>query len=67
MFQIDMYTNIFQFNNALMVAFIMVELIRLIILSIFVTTWLIILKKNTMDIGLVIGASVASGFILSKL
>ncbi|XP_045445756.1 uncharacterized protein LOC123653819 [Melitaea cinxia] len=54
-------------NNALMVAFIMVELIHLIILSIFVTTWLIILKKNTMDIGLVIGASVASGFILMGL
>ncbi|CAH0720814.1 unnamed protein product, partial [Brenthis ino] len=51
-------------NNILMVAFILVELIRLITLSIIVTTLLLVLKQNTMDIGLVIGASVASGFVL---
>ncbi|XP_050345716.1 uncharacterized protein LOC126770363 isoform X2 [Nymphalis io] len=54
-------------SNALMVPFIIVELIHLIILSIFITTWLIVLKQNTMDIGLVIGASVASGFVLMGL
>ncbi|XP_045785220.1 uncharacterized protein LOC123880887 [Maniola jurtina] len=51
-------------NNAAMIGFILIEMIRLITLSILVTTWLLVLKQNTMDIGLVIGASVASGFTL---
>ncbi|KAI8435010.1 hypothetical protein MSG28_003446 [Choristoneura fumiferana] len=42
----------------------MVELVRLVILSMLVVTGLLVLKKNTMDIGLLIGASVASGFLL---
>ncbi|XP_046964575.1 uncharacterized protein LOC124533389 [Vanessa cardui] len=54
-------------NNISMIPFILVEFIHLIILSIFITTWLIVLKQNTMDIGLVIGASVTSGFILMGL
>ncbi|XP_026495113.2 uncharacterized protein LOC113399984 [Vanessa tameamea] len=54
-------------SNVTMIPFILVELIHLIILSIFITTWLIVLKQNTMDIGLVIGASVTSGFVLMGL
>ncbi|XP_052737707.1 uncharacterized protein LOC112052310 [Bicyclus anynana] len=51
-------------NNAAMVGFISVELVRLITLSILVTICLLVLKQNTMDIGLVIGASVVAGFVL---
>ncbi|XP_069365622.1 uncharacterized protein [Maniola hyperantus] len=51
-------------NNAAMIGFILIEMMRLISLTILVITWLLVLKQNTMDIGLVIGASVASGFIL---
>ncbi|CAG9585482.1 unnamed protein product [Danaus chrysippus] len=51
-------------NNALMVVFILVELARLFILTNLVTVGLLILKNNTMDIGLLIGASVACSFVL---
>ncbi|CAH2259265.1 jg10023 [Pararge aegeria aegeria] len=53
-----------KFNNAAMIGFILIELIRLFILSIIVTTLLLVLKQNIMDIGLVIGASVMGGFVL---
>ncbi|XP_073944005.1 uncharacterized protein [Choristoneura fumiferana] len=51
-------------HNILMIAYLVVELVRLVILSMLVVTGLLVLKKNTMDIGLLIGASVASGFLL---
>ncbi|XP_013186430.2 uncharacterized protein LOC106131780 [Amyelois transitella] len=51
-------------NNMLMIPYILIELVRLIMLSIIVATALLVLKQNTMDIGLLIGASVAAGFFL---
>lgn len=49
-----------------MMAYIVVELVRLIALTVLVIALLLTLKKNTMDIGLLIGASVLGGFILCK-
>lgn len=60
------HISVGQFNNAAMVGYIVVELIRLATLSILMVTWLLVLKQNSMDIGLVIGASVAGGFVLCK-
>ncbi|KAJ2952763.1 hypothetical protein O0L34_g7123 [Tuta absoluta] len=54
----------YTYNNMLMIAFILSELVRLVGLSVMVATWLLVLKQNTMDIGLLIGASVGSGFFL---
>ncbi|XP_045533735.1 uncharacterized protein LOC123720950 [Papilio machaon] len=51
-------------NNILMMPYIVVELVRLIALTVLIITLLLTLKKNTMDIGLLIGASVLGGFIL---
>ncbi|XP_059054322.1 uncharacterized protein LOC131848464 [Achroia grisella] len=51
-------------NNILMIGYILLELTRLVILSVIVATCLLVLKQNTMDIGLLIGASVAGGFFL---
>ncbi|XP_021202745.2 uncharacterized protein LOC105841429 [Bombyx mori] len=51
-------------NNILMVSFILLELLRLVMLSTLVATGLLILKQNTMDIGVLIGASVFGGFLL---
>ncbi|CAK1581935.1 unnamed protein product [Parnassius mnemosyne] len=51
-------------NNVLMVVYILVELVRLIALTTFVTTMLLMLKQNTMDIGLLIAVSVVGGFVL---
>ncbi|XP_013182243.1 PREDICTED: uncharacterized protein LOC106128411 isoform X2 [Papilio xuthus] len=51
-------------NNVLMMPYIVAELVRLIAFTVLVITLLLTLKKNTMDIGLLIGASVLGGFIL---
>ncbi|XP_026758080.1 uncharacterized protein LOC113517570 isoform X1 [Galleria mellonella] len=51
-------------NNILMIGYILLELTRLLMLSVTVATCLLVLKQNTMDIGLLIGASVAGGFFL---
>ncbi|XP_068630021.1 uncharacterized protein [Battus philenor] len=51
-------------NNIFMMAYIVVELVRLVLLSLLVTMLLLTLKQNTMDLGLLIGASVIGGFIL---
>nr|XP_021181297.2 uncharacterized protein LOC110369958 [Helicoverpa armigera] len=51
-------------NNILMVTYILLELLRLIMISILVATFLLLIKQNTMDIGLLIGASVGGGFLL---
>ncbi|KAJ0180515.1 hypothetical protein K1T71_003919 [Dendrolimus kikuchii] len=51
-------------NNIWMVTYTLVELVRLIMLSALIATCLLLLKQNTMDIGLLIGASVTSGFFL---
>ncbi|KAM3963396.1 uncharacterized protein ACR2FA_002329 [Aphomia sociella] len=51
-------------NNILMIGYLLFELTRLLVLSITVATCLLVLKQNTMDIGLLIGASVAGGFFL---
>ncbi|XP_049866615.1 uncharacterized protein LOC126367246 [Pectinophora gossypiella] len=51
-------------NNLLMFGYILVELMRLVALSVLVASWLLVLKQNTMDIGLLIGASVGCGFFL---
>ncbi|KAG6457409.1 hypothetical protein O3G_MSEX010285 [Manduca sexta] len=56
--------RLFQCNNVLLVAYILLELLRLIVISIIVATGLLLLKQNTMDIGILIGASVAGGFLL---
>lgn len=50
-----------------MLWFVVVEGMRLLTITVGLITWLLILKENTMDIGLLIGASVASGFFLRKL
>ncbi|GBP30717.1 hypothetical protein EVAR_75941_1 [Eumeta japonica] len=47
-----------------MVGYIAVEALRLVALALLVITWLLLLKLNTMDIGLLIGASVVGGFAL---
>ncbi|XP_061712287.1 uncharacterized protein LOC133521369 isoform X2 [Cydia pomonella] len=54
----------YTFQNILLIGFILAELIRLLFLSVLVATGLLVLKQNTMDIGLLIGASVAGGFLL---
>ncbi|XP_026329256.1 uncharacterized protein LOC113237161 [Hyposmocoma kahamanoa] len=51
-------------KNYLMIGFILAELMRLLVVTMAVATWLLVLKQNTMDIGLLIGASVAGGFFL---
>ncbi|KAJ8722729.1 hypothetical protein PYW07_003909 [Mythimna separata] len=51
-------------NNMLMVTYILMELLRLILISTLVATFLLLIKQNTMDIGLLIGASVLGGFLL---
>ncbi|XP_075992906.1 uncharacterized protein LOC142987852 [Anticarsia gemmatalis] len=51
-------------NNMLMVTYIILEFLRLILISTLVATCLLLIKQNTMDIGLLIGASVAGGFLL---
>lgn len=51
-------------NNVLMITYILVELLRLIILSMLTATYLLLLKQSSMDLGVLIGASVASGFFL---
>lgn len=49
-----------------MICYILLELLRLILVSILTVTGLLLLKLNVMDIGILIGASVASGFLLRK-
>ncbi|XP_026746755.1 uncharacterized protein LOC113508011 isoform X2 [Trichoplusia ni] len=51
-------------NNLFMVFFIIMEFLRLILILTLVATSLLLIKQNTMDIGLLIGASVAGGFLL---
>ncbi|XP_035437152.2 uncharacterized protein LOC118267326 [Spodoptera frugiperda] len=51
-------------NNMLMVFYILMELLRLIIISVLIATVLLLIKQNNMDIGMLIGASVAGGFLL---
>lgn len=58
--------NLFQCNNILMFSFILLELLRLVFISILVATGLLLLKQNTMDIGFLIGASVVGGFLLCE-
>ncbi|RVE52693.1 hypothetical protein evm_002566 [Chilo suppressalis] len=50
--------------NMLMIAYILTEAMRLIGLTITIAYSLLLLRENTMDIGLLIGASVAGGFLL---
>ncbi|XP_045484895.1 uncharacterized protein LOC110992732 [Pieris rapae] len=54
----------FKLVNILMFPYIFLELLRLIGLSFFGITGLLVLKKNTMDIGLLIGISLVVGFSL---
>ncbi|XP_047510277.1 uncharacterized protein LOC125053108 [Pieris napi] len=54
----------FKLVNILMFPYIFLELLRLIGLSFFGITGLLVLKKNTMDIGLLIGISLVVGFTL---
>lgn len=49
-----------------MIAYILMELFRLLIVTAVLITWLLVLKQNTMDIGLLIGASVLVSFGLCK-
>ncbi|KAL0893883.1 hypothetical protein ABMA27_013986 [Loxostege sticticalis] len=51
-------------NNTLMMAYLVTETARLVMLSIIIANFLFLLKQNTMDIGLLIGASVGTGFFL---
>ncbi|XP_028164048.1 uncharacterized protein LOC114355412 isoform X2 [Ostrinia furnacalis] len=51
-------------NNTLMIPYMVMETTRLVLLSILIANFLFLLKQNTMDIGLLIGASVGSGFFL---
>ncbi|CAG9114369.1 unnamed protein product [Plutella xylostella] len=48
----------------LMLGFVVAELARLLALAALLTTWLVVAKENSMDIGQLIGASVLSGFLL---
>ncbi|XP_072944119.1 uncharacterized protein [Epargyreus clarus] len=54
----------YTFKNILMIGYILLELLRLIFLVFVITTWLLVLKENTMDIGVLIGTSVAGSFFL---
>ncbi|XP_045518602.1 uncharacterized protein LOC123710623 [Pieris brassicae] len=54
----------FKLVNILMFPYISLELLRLIGLSFFGITGLLVLKKNTMDIGLLIVISLVVGFTL---
>lgn len=49
-----------------MFSFILLELARLILITMMVATGLLLLKQNTMDIGFLIGASVVGGFLLCE-
>lgn len=49
-----------------MMAFIGIEFLRLILVSLLMATGLLLLKQNTMDIGFLIGASVVVGFFLCE-
>lgn len=62
----DFINVAWQCKNYLMLGFLLAELIRLLGILMIVATWLLVLKQNTMDIGLLIGASVAGGFFLCK-
>ncbi|CAG4910140.1 unnamed protein product [Colias eurytheme] len=54
----------YKFINILMFPFILLELLRLFVLTFFMITGLLVLKQNTMDLGLLIGISVIVGFTL---
>ncbi|CAG9783732.1 unnamed protein product [Diatraea saccharalis] len=47
-----------------MTPYLLMEASRLVVLSTVIAYFLLLLKENTMDIGLLIGASVAGGFLL---
>lgn len=49
-----------------MFGYILIEMLRLILISVTVAGGLLLLKQNTMDIGSLIGASVVGGFFLCK-
>ncbi|XP_041977481.1 uncharacterized protein LOC121731873 [Aricia agestis] len=49
-------------KTSVMVPYIVCELVRLVVCAALLVTWLLVLKQNTMDIGLLIAASVVVGF-----